>query len=264
MHDSETSAEDALSKEGQRYDPFAAPEGFRSGFVAILGEPNVGKSTMLNDMLDFKIAITSPKAQTTRDRISGIYTDEKCQIVFVDTPGIMDPHDPFNTCLRDTALEVLEEADVALHLVDATAPRALPEEAADALYSANIARVLVINKTDRLPDSKSAFALSGPDEKRAYAVDKLHLPFSPEAYDAVCYVSALKGNGLPEMIETARRYLPEGPYLYDPDQLTDRDMRFLASELVREKVLQFLEQEVPYSIATRTDDFVENPGSRGN
>ncbi len=242
----------------EAFDPFNTPEGFRSGFVAILGEPNVGKSTLLNEALDFKVAIVSPKAQTTRDRLSGIYTDDRCQIVFVDTPGVMEPADKFNECLRDTALEALEGADVVLHMVDATRPLALPEAAEKAMKNIGTPRLLVVNKTDRLPQSDEAFAVASTDEKRAYVEDKLHLPFPSADYEDICFISALKGEGLDGLLDKIYTRLPVGPYLYDPEQLTDRDMRFLAAEIVREKVLKFLEQEVPYSVATKTEDFVEN------
>ncbi|MFW6286584.1 MAG: GTPase Era [Candidatus Sumerlaeota bacterium] len=247
---------------GAPFDPYDTPEGFRSGFVAIIGEPNVGKSTLLNGVLDFKVAIVSAKAQTTRDRLSGIYTDARCQAVFVDTPGVMEPADKFNEALRDTALEALEGADVILHLVDATKPIVLPDVARKALEQIETARLLVVNKTDRLPDSQTAFAFESSEKKRRYAEEKLHLPFDASGYDDIFYISALKGVGTDTLLEAVRERLPEGPYLYDPEQLTDRDMRFLASEIVREKVLQFLEQEVPYSVATRCEDFVERPESK--
>jgi GTPase len=246
----------------EAFDPFNTPEGFRSGFVAILGEPNVGKSTLLNKALNFKVAIVSPKAQTTRDRLSGIYTDERCQIVFVDTPGVMEPADKFNECLCDTALEALEGADAVLHMVDATRPLALPEAAAKTIKKIDTPLLLIVNKTDRLPQSKEAFAQESTDEKRAYVENKLHLPFPSKDYEDVCFTSALKGEGLDDMLEKIYTRLPVGPYLYDPEQMTDRDIRFLAAEMVREKVLKFLEQEVPYSVATKTEDFVEKPGRK--
>ncbi|MFP4379610.1 MAG: GTPase Era [Candidatus Sumerlaeia bacterium] len=250
------SDEEILLTEGDDItSPLDAPEGFRSGFVALLGEPNVGKSTLMNALLDFKLAIVSPKPQTTRDAIRGIFTDETCQIVFVDTPGVMDPQDAFNACLRDNALVELEGADVIYHLVDATEPHALPEVAREALDAIKTPLILIVNKADLLPE----FAEGVDSEGFETEID---FPFSTERYERIIALSALTGRSLDRLIEETRRLLPEGDYLYDPDQITDRDMRFLSAEIVREKVLENLQQEVPYSIAVQTEEFKEHPGSK--
>jgi len=238
------------------------PEGFRSGFVAFLGEPNVGKSTLLNALLDFKVAIGSPKPQTTRDRILGIYTDDRCQAVFVDTPGVMDPQDRFNECLRDSALEALREADAVCHLVDASAPRVLPAAAAEAVRLTRKPLFLVVNKTDCLPQAEALIGQKESQERRRAWEAMAPEGWPSNAYADVLFLSALEKNGLPALVEAVREVLPEGPPLYDPATLTDRPMRFLAAEIVRQKVLEHCHQEVPYAVATRTEEFIERPNGK--
>lgn len=248
--------------------PQDASQDFRSGFVAIVGEPNVGKSTLVNAIVDFKVAITSPKPQTTRDRIRAIYTDmdgpEPCQVVFVDTPGMMDPHDRFNTTLRDTALEALEGADAVYRMVAAGEERSLPGEAERQLASVRAPVFLVVNKADRLDAFRAAVETrDGLDEAESAALlDKVALKIDVAPYSGVFFVSALECKGLDALLRATARAMPPGPPLYDPEQLTDRNMRFLASEIVREKVLANLEEEVPYAVATVTDEFREQSGRK--
>jgi GTPase len=228
---------------------------FRSGFVAFLGEPNVGKSTLLNAILDFKVAIVSPKPQTTRDKIHGIYNDECCQIVFSDTPGVMEPHDRLNVCLRDRALEALGGADVVYHMVDAKGIHALPEAAEEALAHVKKTLFLVVNKCDEVEPFKTSLSV----EEMPLLID---MPLDIKRYDRIFLVSALKRINLEALLAATRELLPEGPPLYDPEQMTDRDMRFLAAEIVREKVLANTEKEVPYSVATKTELFMEDRGEK--
>jgi GTP-binding protein Era len=232
-------------------------EGFRCGFVALLGEPNVGKSTLLNAILDFKVAIVSHKPQTTRDRITGIYTDDSCQILFADTPGVMEPRDRFNECLRDRALEAVEGADVVYHLVEAPAPRPLPPAASAALERLRKPVLLVANKSDRI-QGKGDWEGSA----RAALGGEGMASFDLELYRDVFFISALRRKGIEPLLDATRALLPVGPPLYDPDQLTDRDLRFLASEIVREKILEHAHQEVPYAVATRTEEFCEREGGK--
>jgi GTP-binding protein Era len=250
---------DGLAKaDHQSAENDAASEGdasFRSGFVALLGEPNVGKSTLVNALLDFKVSIVSPKPQTTRDAIRGIHTDDFCQIVFVDTPGVMEPRDNFNARLRDNALAELEGADAVFHLVDAVEPHSLPDQAREALGRIKSPVFLVVNKSDRLRDFDKM------DDPRRIP-DTWTAPFPLERYHRVLFISALTRRGLDVLLEETRSVLPEGDYLYDPEQTTDRDMRFLAAEIVREKVLSNTEKEIPYSVATKTEEFVERTGSK--
>ncbi len=223
---------------------------FRSGFAALLGDPNVGKSTLVNALLDFKLAIVSPKAQTTRDKIHAIYTDSECQLIFVDTPGVMEPQDSFNVCLRDRALEALEGADVVLHLVDAQSPQFLPSEARRALLKLKKPVLLIVNKCDLLEGYDVSL-----DTDALNAL--LQFPFDTEFYDQIICVSALQRQGLKQLVQAVSARMPLGPPLYETDQYTDRSMRFLASEIVREKVLENCHQEVPYSVATVTEEFQE-------
>lgn len=214
---------------------------FRSGFAALLGEPNVGKSTLLNAILDFKIAIVTPKPQTTRDAIRGVYTDKRKQIVFVDTPGVMEPQDTFNTYLRDRALEEIENADIALHLVEAPNPRPLPEAAQKTLTRLATPAILVATKADLL--------------NKKFQPEKTRLDLT--LYQSIHLLSGVTREGIDSLLEAVAKHLPEGDCLYDPDQITDRDMRYLAAEIVREKILQLAHQEVPYAVATQTEEFKE-------
>jgi GTP-binding protein Era len=238
------------------------PPDFRSGFVALLGEPNVGKSTLMNALLDFKVSIVSSKPQTTCDRVTGIYTDDACQIAFLDTPGIMEPRDRFNEALRDTALESLDNADVVCHLIDAGQPHYLPPAASKALTAGRRPVILVINKSDRVPALAPLTEEADSARRREAAA---HLPgasFDLSLYEDIRFVSALERRGLGALTAVLRELLPVGPLLYDPDQPTDANLRFLASEIVREKVLSFLEEEVPYAVAARTEEFVERPEAK--
>jgi len=236
-------------------DPAIPPPEYRSGFVALLGEPNVGKSTLLNRLLEFKVAIVSAKPQTTREAIKGIYSARDCQIVFVDTPGVMEPRDKFNECLRDKALRALEGADAAYHLVEASQPRPLPPAAAEALSHLRKPVFLAVNKSDLLPEFNAGAA---PE----ILLRKVRFPFPLTAYRGVFFVSALTGQGLDRLLEATRELMPPGGPLYDPEQFTDRDLRFLAAEVVREKVLDNTSQEIPYAVATQTEAFVEHPGRK--
>ncbi|MCX7717665.1 MAG: GTPase Era [Candidatus Sumerlaeaceae bacterium] len=218
---------------------------FRSGYAAILGKPNAGKSTLMNALVGMKIAIVSDKPQTTRDRIGGILTGDDYQIVFVDTPGVIVPRDRLNESLMARAEEAIEHVDVLLHLVDAT-DREPPNERLTALLARARprARLLVVNKTDLL----------APEHR-----DRLPPGLDSADYAATVRVSALQRAGLDRLIAEIVSHLPAGPLYYDPDQLSDRDERFFAAEAVREKVFLYLQQEVPYAVYTEVDAFEERP-----
>ncbi len=222
-------------------------EQFRTGVFAILGEPNVGKSTFLNRAVGQKIVITSPKPQTTRDKIAGILTDDTSQLVFLDTPGIVPPSDLLHEALMYRVNEALEDVDGAIHLRDATRP----EEAAAQLMAQYLAQVNapvieVWNKIDRLsPDSLKKLQ------------DQLNV-----GGRAIHFISALTGDGVPQVIKSLRALAPEGPPLYSPDDLSDRDLRFLVAEIVREKVFALTQQEIPYSVATQTEEFIEHEDAK--
>jgi GTP-binding protein Era len=223
----------------------SADKVFRSGYAAILGKPNAGKSTLMNALVGMKIAIVSDKPQTTRDRIGGILTGEDYQIVFVDMPGVIVPRDRLNEALMARVEEAIEHVDVLLHLADATDTEPPNERLAGLLARTRCrARLLVLNKTDLL----------GPDRQ-----DRLPPGLDAGAYAATVRVSALRRSGLDELVAAIVRHLPPGPLYFDPEQLSDRDERFFAAEAVREKVFLHLQQEVPYAVYTEVDTFEERP-----
>ncbi len=222
------------------------PEGHRSGFVALIGRPNVGKSTLMNALLGHKVAIVTPKPQTTRNTMLGILTRQDCQIVFIDTPGIHKPLHKLGEYMVEVALQSLQEADAILWLVDIS--REIQEE--DLIISRRLGElgkeipmVMAGNKVDLVP----------PEE-----VDDRAMLFRPLAPGAIWMpISAVRGDGLEQLVSTLRDLLPEGPRFYPPDQLTDAQERFIAAEVVREKALLLLRQEVPYAIAVVVDEYKE-------
>lgn len=233
-----------MDKSPDKVDPGIPPEPeHRSGFVAILGKPNAGKSTLLNALVGEKIAIVSDKPQTTRDRITGIVSGDGYQVVFVDTPGVIVPRDRFNEALMFRVTEALESVDVLYHIVDATDREPPNERLAGLLASVRSpARFLVVNKCDRVQG------------------DTVPPDIDPQAYTETHRVSALTGAGVPQLLAATVARLRPGPQFYDPEQLSDRDERFLVAEIVREKVFHHLGAEVPYAVFTETETFEERPG----
>jgi len=221
--------------------------GRKSGFVALLGRPNVGKSTMLNRILGSRIAIVTAKPQTTRDRIAGIYTDPRGQIVFLDSPGIHHPKRALNEYMVRTAERIAGEADVVVHIVD-DRPRVSGEEenlVRGVLERVSAPRVLVVNKTDRL-------GVAAADRMRSKMMED-------GLYSKGFLTSATKGAGVKEFLEFLFGILPEGPSYYPEDELTDLPMRFIAKEVIREKLFEFLSEELPYSVAVSIEEYQENP-----
>lgn len=213
---------------------------FHSGFVAILGRPNVGKSTFLNRVVGQKIAIMSDKAQTTRNKIQGIYTEDDAQIVFIDTPGIHKPHSRLGDFMVESALSTLNEVDAVLFMVNATQKRGRGDDfIIERLKNVKKPIYLVINKIDQIHPDK---LLQIMDDYR-----------NTLDYAEVFPISALEGNNCPELIESLVNTLPEGPQYYPTDQITDHPERFIAGELIREKVLELTREEVPHSVAVVVD-----------
>jgi len=232
-----------------------------SGFAALLGRPNVGKSTLLNRLVGEKIAIVSPKPQTTRTRITGVVTRPEGQVAFVDTPGIHDAKGALNRAMVQTALGALEDVDLVLLLVepalgpDGKTPEVTPGLRAILERLALVKKpvLLVVNKVDTVPKPLLLPFLTALTQVR---------PF-----DEVLFVSALTGDGLDRLLSTTLARLPEGPPLFDPETFTDQQEVGLAGELIREQVLRHTRQEVPHSAAVVVDAFDESeraplPGSK--
>jgi GTP-binding protein Era len=219
---------------------------YRAGFVAIIGRPNAGKSTLLNRYVGQKVAIVTSKPQTTRNRIQGIVTRPEGQIVFIDTPGLHEAHTVLNRQMMREVAAALEGIDVLLMMVDA---RATPPHA-DQLLLDKAKRfegkaILALNKTDRVPKPKLLPLLE--------AFSKA-FPFA-----ALVPISALKGNGCEELLAEILKQLPEGGPFFPEDQVTDQPERFLASEIVREKAIQLTYHEVPHALRVMIDKFEETP-----
>jgi len=221
---------------------------FHSGFAAIVGRPNVGKSTLLNAILGEKIVITSDKPQTTRNRIQGIHNVPGGQIIFIDTPGVHRAGSRLNKSLVDTAMEAIKGVDVILFLVEATsAPAAEAEIMAEILSGVTTPVLLVINKVDLVE--------KGPLLKLMDTYSQMH-PFAE-----IIPLSAQKGDGVDRLIAQVCNRLPLGPAYFPDDILTDLPERFIVAEMIREKVFRLTRDEVPYSVAVQVESFKERPGS---
>jgi GTP-binding protein Era len=229
-------------------DPELPPD-FRSGFVAVLGRPNVGKSTLMNAYLGQKIAIVSEKPQTTRNRLLGILTRDDAQVIFVDTPGIHTPLHRLGEIMVETAVQAIPDADEILFIVDAsTAPGKEDLYAAETIRErgGNVPVVMALNKIDLLPSSESPHTDAYLEVLKA---------------DAWLPVSATRGDNREELLESIIAHLPPGPLYYPEEQITDQQTRFIAAELIRESALKRLRQEVPYSLAVVVDEFKERSES---
>ncbi|MEC9488547.1 MAG: GTPase Era [Halanaerobium sp.] len=217
--------------------------GFKSGFIALVGRPNVGKSTLINSLVGQKVVITSDKPQTTRNRINAILTREDAQLIFVDTPGIHKPLDRMGNYLVDAAYQALEEVDLILFLVEATSlPGAGDKFVARKLEEVKTPSLLVLNKID--------------------LVDKKQLPARIEAYQRLncgelVPISAAQGTNLDALVEMIAGKLPEGPQYYPGDMVVDRMEQFVITELIREKILHLTREEVPHSVAVEIEEYKE-------
>ncbi|MGC9965416.1 MAG: GTPase Era [Syntrophobacteraceae bacterium] len=220
---------------------------FKSGYVAIIGAPNVGKSTLLNQLLKQKISITAPKPQTTRNRILGILTTSDSQMIFMDTPGIHKAQDEFNRGLVETALSALGEADAVLFMIEPEgAFRPTNEFIMRNLLRIQTPVILVINKVDTLRNKGDLLALI-----QGYK-DRLD-------FKAIIPVSALSGEQTGDILAEVVGLLPEGPQYYPEEYITDQPERFFVGELIREKIFHLVHQEIPYAVAVIIDKFSEIP-----
>ncbi len=211
-------------------------EKFKSGFVALIGRPNVGKSTLMNRIIGQKIAITSKKPQTTRNKIQTVYTCDKGQIVFLDTPGIHKAKNKLGEYMVNVAEKTLKEVDLILWLVEPdTFIGAGEQHIAEQLKSIHVPVILVINKTDMVKR----------EEVLAF-IDAYRKIFD---FDEIIPTSALRGENVETVVQQIFKYLPEGPMYYDEDTVTDQPMRQIVAELIREKALHALDEEIPHGIA---------------
>ena len=226
-------------------DEFEIPEGFRSGFVAVIGRPNVGKSTLMNAFLQDKIAIVTPRPQTTRTRQLGILTTDNYQIIFIDTPGLIKPRHKLDEYMVEVATDSLEDADVILYLVDVSQPVGTGDKIIAGQLQAvkNTPLILGMNKADLLkPDQ----VIPQTETYRALLPDAPWIVFS-----------ATRGHGRDELRQMLVERLPEGPPFYPPDQITDVYVRDMAAEFIREQIMLQLREEVPYGTAVKILDFKE-------
>ncbi len=230
-------------------DKSVAASFFRSGFVAIIGRPNVGKSTLLNQLVGEKVAIVSPKPQTTRNRLTGIKTSTSAQMVFLDTPGIHQAHSLMNRRMVEVALNTLHEVNCILWLLDARGGIG-PEDAriAEALSGVRCPMLMLINKIDLVSKGKLL-----PLIRRCSEL----LPGQE-----ILPVSALTGDNLELLIELITKRLPEGTKIFPDDEFTDQSERFLASEIIREKIFLLTHEEIPYGVAVTIDEFADKQESQ--
>ncbi len=236
----------------------------RAGYVALVGRPNAGKSTLMNRLVGEHLSIVTPKAQTTWQRVTGILTDDDAQLVFLDTPGLLEVKDLFQRSMLAAAVEALEEADVVLLVLDGSriptdADRSRLEEV---LGEVRAHVVVALNKVDRNEEAALEAWRRWLSEHPAWTVHE---------------ISALEGTGVDALLADVRARLPEGPFLYPPDDLAAQPVRFFVAELVRECVFEHYEQEIPYSVITHVEEmredrdpvyiqvtiFVERPSQKG-
>lgn len=215
----------------------------KSGFVALIGRPNVGKSTLMNTLIGQKIAITSNKPQTTRNRIQTVFTDERGQIVFLDTPGIHKAQNKLGEYMVKVSTRTLRDVDMVLWLVEpSTFIGEGDEHIFEILSSVNIPVILAINKMDSLKQKEDMLEVIARYSSRMQFAE-------------VVPVSALKGTNTDKLLDIIFKYLSEGPMYYDEDTVTDQPIKQIAAELIREKALRFLQEEIPHGIAVEIDTF---------
>ena len=224
-----------------------APEGFKSGFVAIVGRPNVGKSTLMNHLIGQKIAITSPVAQTTRNRLQGILTTDKAQIIFVDTPGIHKPHHELGKVLVQNAKTAIKSVDLVLFIVDSSVDAGTGDRfILDLLKKLDTPVILGLNKVDLQPNNYQF-------------IDDSYADLIADTNWSSVKFSATTGTGTDWLQQLLIEKLETGPYYYPPDLVTDQPERFIMAELIREQILLHTRQEIPHSVAITIEKIEETP-----
>ncbi len=216
----------------------------KAGYVALVGRPNVGKSSLLNAMIGEKLSIVTPRAQTTREKVLGIYTEGGVQIVFVDTPGLLEPSYALHKSMLAAALEAVHDSDLVLLLLDATRPEEVPAgDALKELMNRGPALYVAINKVDAARDDDVA------------QLEK----WAQEAFDKISLrISTVAGTGLDELRALLAEALPASPYFYPEDDIAVQNLRFFAEELIRETIFELYDQEVPYATVARVEEFKED------
>ena len=224
----------------------------RSGFISIAGRPNVGKSTLLNAILGEKIAITTDKPQTTRNAIRGIYThlgetdDEDLQMIFIDTPGIHKPKTKLGDFMSETAIGTFNEVDAIIFITDDKLSKGPGDKyILELLKNVDTPKILVINKIDKLGPEKYVEIFNEYDETGVF--------------DQIIGTSAANGQNVQDVIDAVSRYMEEGPMYFPEDMVTDHPERFIVSEIIREKLLMYLQDEVPHGVAIEIESYKESP-----
>lgn len=225
-------------------------DGYKSGFISIIGRPNVGKSTFLNRVIGQKIAIMSDKPQTTRNKVQGVLTTDDSQMVFIDTPGIHKPKHKLGDFMLKVAKNTLREVDINMFMVNAEQKLGKGDEFILDMLAGNSTPVfLVINKIDQIHPDELIGIIESYKERYEFA--------------EIVPISALQGNNVENLLATLSKYLPEGPQYYPADQVTDHPERFIISELIREKVLHLTREEIPHSIAVVIDKIRRDEENEG-
>jgi GTP-binding protein Era len=220
-------------------------EKHKSGYVNILGKPNAGKSTLLNALVNASLSITNKKAQTTRRRIIGIYSDEMHQIVFSDTPGIIEqPSYRMQEKMNAYIYQTFEDADIVLYVADINDPQPWNPEISKIINQSNLPKILIINKQDTLPNQNSADTIK-------------NWPY-PVSWDQIYLISATDPEQTKPIIEYLLNHLPEGPVYYPKDELSDQNERFFVSEIIRNGILELYSKEIPYSCEVVIESFTES------
>ena len=220
------------------------PKKFKSGYASIIGEPNVGKSTLLNAMMGEKLAIVTPKPQTTRNQITGIVTTEVYQIIFVDTPGVLKPRYRLHNEMVKAAYRAIRDADVVIYMIDVQQPTPLLEESIlDKIQTARQKTILAINKIDQISSLALLPIITEYSEK---------FPFTE-----ILPISAKTKDGVSKLLDLIVAYLPEGPRYFPEDQISDKPERFFIAETIREKLFINAQQEIPYASSVVVEEFKE-------
>lgn len=223
----------------------------KSGFIGIIGRPNVGKSTLLNQIVGEKVAITTDKPQTTRNSIRGIYTrmpsadDDGCQMVFIDTPGVHKGHNKLGEAMTEMAAGTLKEVDAVIFIVDSYSEKGGDRYVFDLVKETDAPKILVINKIDVMEPEEYLKIYNYYDESHVF--------------DEIYGTSALTGKNVPELMEAVESMLDDGPQYFPEDMITDYPERFLVTEIIREKTLLYLNEEVPHGIAVEIEKYEELP-----